>query len=106
MGQRLPTDLDRLGDHLAAAAARSAAARRRRAALLARLAATAVAAVLAMAALAPSRLAPAERAAGTRVLLASAPATPVACDEPRGGRFAVPACRPEPAVTLGRPRRW
>ena len=111
MGQ-LPPDLDRLGDQLAAAAARSLAARRRRTALVARLAATAVVAVLAFTAFAPARLGPGAVTERGRALLALAsvtvsdPPVPIACDQPRGGRLLLAACRPAPAVTRGRARRY
>jgi hypothetical protein len=102
----LPPDLDRLGDQLAVAAARELAARRRRRMLLARLAAIAVAAVMALAALAPGGLGSADSPpAAHRVLLALAP-TPSWCDPPRGGQFAIPACRPQQPITPGRPGRW
>jgi hypothetical protein len=102
----LPPDLDRLGDQLTVAAARELAARRRRRELVARLAATAVAAVLATAALAPGGLGSADSPPAARhVLLALAP-TPTWCDPPRGGSFAIPACRPQQPIIPGRPGRW
>jgi hypothetical protein len=99
----LPADLDRIGDQLAAAAARSIASRRRRRLALR----TGVTAAVVLTALAPAALGPAERVPGAApLLLASAPAIPTACDQPRGGRFEIPACRPAPALTIGRPGRW
>jgi peptidoglycan/LPS O-acetylase OafA/YrhL len=100
----LPPDLDRLGDQLAAAAERELAARRRRRQLPARLAAIAVAAVIAPAALAPGGLSSADGTPAAHPMLLAA--TPVWCDPPRGGQFAIPACQPQPPITPGRPRRW
>jgi hypothetical protein len=99
----LPADLDRLGDQLAAGAARAIASRRRRLALR-----SGVAAGLMLTALAPAALGPAEDMPSppAALLLASAPATPTGCDQPRGGRFEIPACRPAPALRIGRPGRW
>jgi hypothetical protein len=111
MGHRLPPDLDRLGDQLAAAAARAHAGRRRRMALAARLAATAAAAVVALTAFAPARLGPAADPSGVRALLATAvvpdpPSIRIACDQPRGGRLVIADCGPAPAITRGRAGRY
>jgi hypothetical protein len=110
MPPRLPPDLDRVGDQLVAAAARDVAARRRRRRLIARTASTAVAALIALAALIPAGLNPAVRS-GAGLLLARAPAVeppglPAACDQPRGGRLSLPACAAGEPIRLGRPRRW
>jgi hypothetical protein len=89
----LPPDLSRLGDELARAAARRAVERRRRRDRLARLAATGVAAVLAMAVLFPAAIdragsgAQTFRSAAARVIY-----VPSACAQPRGATFA--AARP------------
>jgi hypothetical protein len=110
MPPRLPPDLDRVGDQLVAAAERSFAARGRRRRLTARIASTAVAALVALAALIPAGLNPAVRS-GAALLLARAPAVeppglPAACDQPRGGRVSLPACAAAEPIRLGRPRRW
>jgi hypothetical protein len=110
MAPRLPPDLDRVGDHLVAAAERMLAARRRRHRLIARTASTGVAALLALAALAPAGLGPGLRDDG-QLLLARAPSVeppglPAACDQPRGGRLTLPACAAGEPIRLGRPRRW
>jgi hypothetical protein len=34
------------------------------------------------------------------------PAVPAACDQPTGGRLALPVCAAGDPVPLGRPRRW
>jgi hypothetical protein len=109
MAMHLPPDLERVGDDLAAAAARALAARRRRRRLLARIASTAGAALVAAAWLVPGALGPAGRASD--LLLARAPTIetpglPVACDQPRGGRLALPACATGEPIRVGRPRRW
>jgi len=108
--QRLPPELERVGDDLVAAAARALAARRHRRGVAVRIASTAVAAVLAGAWLVPAALGPAVR--GSEVLLArttafEAPGLPAACDQPpRGGRVTPPACSAGETIRLGRPRRW
>lgn len=100
MSSQLPPDLSELGDELARATRRSVSARRRRADLLARLAATGVAAALALAVLFPGGLGSADRE-GDLLQFASTAVTyvPTACDQPRGATFA--AARPcaTPGVT-------
>jgi hypothetical protein len=94
----LPPDLARIGDELAAAAARSLRARRRRA-IVVRCATTAVAGVLAFAALSPARLGTAEGGRPGTTVLASSPAH-AGCDQLRGAQQALPACVvAAPAVT-------
>jgi hypothetical protein len=110
MAARLPPDLERVGDDLVAAAAHALAARRRRHRLLARIASTGVAALIAVAALAPTALDPVARST-SELLLARAPTftppgLPAACDQPRGGRLSLPACAAGEPIRLGRPRRW
>ena len=95
MGERLPDDLDRLGSQIATAAERKLAARRRRSELSWRLATTGVIGALVFAVLTPAALEPAQR--GADVLeIAALPAEEavdrMACDQPRGARFALPAC--------------
>ena len=94
MGERLPNDLDRLGTDITTAAGRSLAARKRRAELSRRLATIGVVGALVFAALTPAALGPAQR--GTDGLeLAALPAAAVdgmACDQPHGARFTLPAC--------------
>ncbi len=113
----LPPDLSELGDDLTGAVARALDARRRRRALLIRLAATATAGVIALAALSPAVLGPALL---TRAPLVAAPTSdsaladvgvPRGCDQPRGSRFGLPACghtdaaQPEPLPPLPVPHR-
>lgn len=95
MRQHLPPELSRLGDEICAAAERTVTARRRRVEVLARLAASGVAGVIAFAVLTPTALGPADRT--TQLLqfaaLRSAPAAlyaPTACDRPRGATFSQP----------------
>jgi hypothetical protein len=95
MGERLPDDLDRLGNQITTAAERKLAARRRRSELSWRLATTGVVGALVFAVLTPAALEPAQR--GADVLeIAALPAADamdrMACDQPRGARFALPAC--------------
>jgi hypothetical protein len=94
MGERLPDDLDHLGNELTTAAERKLAARRRRTELSWRLATTGVVGALVFAVLTPAELEPAQR--GADVLeIASLPADEMdrmACDQPRGARFSLPAC--------------
>ena len=92
MPEPLPPDLSRLGDELVRATERRARVLRRRAALRSRIAATGVAAVLAVAFLAPFQLHGGERPAEPRQLASSTVYRPVACDQPRGATFA--AVRP------------
>jgi hypothetical protein len=103
--ERLPPDLEHVGDHLVAAAERTIVVRRRRAALVARTAATVVAAVIATAALLPGGLGPGVRRDGD---LAMAPhvAIPVGCDQPRGRQATLPVCGTGDPLRIGRPRRW
>jgi hypothetical protein len=100
MTSQLPPDLSRLGDQLARATERHATARRRRVHVLARVAATAVAAALALAVLWPGALGSADRS-DDMLQFATTGATyvPTACDQPRGATFA--AARPcaTPGVT-------
>jgi hypothetical protein len=104
---RLPPDLEHVGDHLVAAAGRRIAARRHRAFLLARTGATAVAAVLAAAALLPGTLGPAMRAHGDLAMAPGRqPAVPLGCDQPRGRHAAPPVCAAGEPIRPGRPRRW
>jgi hypothetical protein len=94
MGERLPDDLDRLGNELATAAGRKLAARRRRAELGRRLAIIGAFGALVFAVLTPAALDPAQRAA-ERLEIAALPAEHsdrMACDQPRGARFSLPAC--------------
>jgi hypothetical protein len=105
--ERLPSDLDRVGDDLVAAAERAIVARRRRAGLAARTAATGVAALIAAAALLPGALGPGTRAPSDLALVrAPAVAVPVGCDQPRSRRVVLPACAAGDPIRLGRPRRW
>jgi hypothetical protein len=100
MSEQLPPDLSRIGDQLVRATERRVEARRRRTALLARLAATGVAAALALAALYPGVLGRAERSADALRLASSGTSyVPTACDQPRLATFA--AARPcaSPGVT-------
>jgi hypothetical protein len=95
MGERLPDDLERLGNQITTAADRRLAARRRRSELSRRLTTTSVVGALAFAVLTPAALGPAQR--GTAVLeVAALPAGEtadrMACDQPRGAHFALPAC--------------
>jgi hypothetical protein len=114
MPDRLPPDLERVGDHLTAAAGRAVAARRQRRAALRRLSGASVAGALVFAALTPGALGPAQRTPGPfETLLARVSVTdttvPRACDQPRGGRFSLPACEAitgGEAMVLHRPRRW
>jgi hypothetical protein len=82
----LPADLDRLGDRLTTAVARRRAERRRVAERRRRLAIVAVA--VGLAALTPAPLGPAQR----NLAVASDGVVPMRCDQPRGTRFALPAC--------------
>jgi hypothetical protein len=94
MGERLPDDLDRLGTGLTTAAERKLAARHRRAELGRRLATTGVVGALVFAVLTPAALDPAQRGADG-LEIAALPAEQVdrmACDQPRGARFSLPAC--------------
>jgi hypothetical protein len=94
MGERLPDDLDRLGAELTTAAERSIAARERRAKLSARLATLGVVGALVFAVLTPAALEPAQRGNDT-LEIATLPAAAVdgmACDQPHGARFTLPAC--------------
>src|SRR5687768_14072778 len=100
MSSQLPPDLSKLGDDLARATARSVVARRRRTDLLARLAATGVAAALALAVLFPGALGSADRERDLLQFAATGVSyVPTACDQPRGATFA--AARPcaTPGVT-------
>jgi hypothetical protein len=105
MAPRLPPDLERVGDELIAAVARSVQARRRRRRVAARSVLTGLAALAAAAAFAPAGLAP-STGGGADPLLARVPAVPAACDQPTGGRLALPVCAAGDPVPLGRPRRW
>jgi hypothetical protein len=91
MHDPLPSDLARLGDQLGTATAR-ARARARRKALLARLGATGVAAVIALAMFAPGALEPTDGARTLAIAAAGTVYRPMACDQPRGATFA--AARP------------
>jgi hypothetical protein len=109
MAPPLPPDLDRVGDDLVAAAALAIDRRGRRRRLIARAAGTGAAAMAALAWLVPATLGPAERSHD--MLLARSvslvePARPAACDLPRGGRPALPACQAGEPIPLGRPGRW
>jgi hypothetical protein len=105
--ERLPPDLERIGEHLVAGAERAVAARRRRTLLLTRAGATGIAALLAGATLLPGALGPAERPAGGLTLVGvPSAAVPVACDGPRGRHAAPPACSAGEPIRIGRPRRW
>jgi hypothetical protein len=108
MAPRLPPDLARVGDDLVAAAERAVARRHARRRLIARLAATSVAAVAALTALVPAALGPANRGGTSASLFVRVepPGLPVACDLPRGGRLSLPACLAGEPIRLGRPRRW
>lgn len=100
MHSDLPDDLQRLGDQLTGAAARAAAAERLRRRARRRLALTATTGALVFATLTPGALGPADR----DVRLAAVPADGFAsprCDQPRGARFALPAC--DAATGLDRP---
>jgi hypothetical protein len=104
MPQDLPPDLSRLGAELAAATDRAVGERRLRRARLLRLGACGLAAVLALGALPPSRLGPADRAAPpVQLALTATPVgfAPRACDQPRGARFGLPGC-PAPIRTVVR----
>jgi hypothetical protein len=95
MGERLPDDLERLGNQLTTAAERKLSARRRRSELSWRLATTGVVGALAFAVLTPAALEPAQR--GDDALeIAALPAADakdrMACDQPRGAQFGLPAC--------------
>jgi hypothetical protein len=95
MGERLPDDLERLGSQITTAAERRLAARRRRSDLSWRLATTSVVGALVFAVLTPAALEPAQR--GMEGLeIAALPAAEamdrMACDQPRGAHFALPAC--------------
>jgi hypothetical protein len=80
MRRDLPEDLSLLGDELTAAAARGIAARRRRNERAARVAATAGAAALAFAAIAPGPLEPSERDGPSTLLIGGT----AGCHYPRG----------------------
>jgi hypothetical protein len=101
MPDRLPDDLERLGDELAAAAGRTLSARRRRTEFWRRMATGGVVGALAFAVLTPAALDPALRDLET-VAIAS---EPLACDQPRGTSFSMPACnaRAKGAMVLHRP---
>ena len=92
MPEPLPPDLSRLGDELMRATERRARALRRRAKLRGRVVATGVAAVLAVAFLAPLQLHGGARPAEPGQLASATLYRPVACDQPRGATFA--AVRP------------
>ena len=100
MSNQLPPDLSKLGDELARATDRAAAARARRGDVFARLAATGVAAALALAVLFPGGLGSADRDNDLLQFAATSVSyVPTACDQPRGATFA--AARPcaSPGVT-------
>jgi len=96
MGERLPDDLERLGSEIATAAERRLAARRRRSELSWRLATTGVVGALVFAVLTPAALEPAQQGGGDVLEMAALPAADaidrMACDQPRGAHFALPAC--------------
>ena len=105
--ERLPPDLERVGDHLVAAAERTIVARRHRAFLLARTGATGVAALLAAAVLLPGTLGPATRGQGDLAMVrARHLAVPLGCDQPRGRQAALPICAAGDRLRPGRPHRW
>jgi hypothetical protein len=100
MSGQLPPDLSKLGDHLARATERHATARRRRADVLGRLAATGVAAALALGVLWPGALGSADRTDDlVRFATTGVTYVPSGCERPRGATFA--AARPcaTPGVT-------
>jgi hypothetical protein len=88
MAEQLPPDLSRLGDEIDRATARRFRMRKRRAERRRRLAATAVAAPIALIAVAPGVLAPAVHNAGDTRLAAVRSYEPKSCDQPRGATFA------------------
>jgi hypothetical protein len=94
MGERLPDDLERLGADITTAAERSLATRRRRSELRRLLATVGVLGALTFAVLAPGIREPAQQ--GVDMLeIAAMPAEAVdgmACDQPHGARFTLPAC--------------
>jgi hypothetical protein len=92
MPEPLPPDLSRLGDELARATERRTRALRRRAERRGRIAATGVAALLAVAFLATLQPRDGERPGEPGQLTSSTVYRPVACDQPRGATFA--AVRP------------
>ena len=98
MPEPMPPELDRLGDALARAADRKVRTRRHRRDLLARLAGSGVAAVLAFTALHPGALGGADRGGSGLLRMASTSVAyvPAACDQPRGATFAAvrPCARP------------
>jgi hypothetical protein len=109
MAQRLPPDLERVGDDLVAGVERALAARRRRRRVFAHSALTGVAALAAAAAFIPASIGPGARtgSAPGRLIAAHLPAVSAACDLPLGGRLSARACpASSDPVPLGRPRRW
>ena len=96
MSEPLPPELDRLGDALARAADRKASSRNHRRTVLARLAGSGAAAVLAFTALHPGALGTAARDGGLQLASSSVAYVPAACDQPRGATFAAvrPCARP------------
>jgi hypothetical protein len=104
---RLPPDLDHVGDRLVSAAERTIVARRHRSFLLARICATGLAALIAAAVLLPGTLDPAVRKHGDLAFVpARHAAVPLGCDQPRGRQAALPACVAGDPLRIGRPRRW
>ena len=109
MSGPLPPDLSKLGDQLARATERHTTARRRRADLLARLAATGVAAALALAVLWPGALGSADRTDDLlRFATTGVSYVPTACDRPRGATFAAarPCATPGSTDVLELDRRY
>jgi hypothetical protein len=107
MHERLPPDLERVGDQLVAAAARSLADRERRRARLGRLGAIGVAAILTPAVVLPAAVGPAERPPDALPQLAAqAPIVPAACDPPRHGAVGIRLCSAGEPTVVGRPHRW
>ena len=104
---RLPPDLEHVGEHLVAAAERTIVVRRHRVFLLARTCATGIAALLAAAVLLPGTLGPAVRDDGDLAFVSARHvAVPLGCDQPRGRHAALPACAAGDPLRIGRPRRW
>src|SRR5688572_7730784 len=109
MSSQLPPELSKLGDQLARATQRHATARRRRADVLARLAATGVAAAVALAVLWPGALGSADRTDDLlRFATTGAAYVPTACDQPRGATFAAarPCATPGATDVLELDRRY
>jgi hypothetical protein len=104
MPDRLPEDLERLGEQLTAAAGHTLSRRRRRADLRRRVTTSGVIGALAFAVLTPGALEPGLRDLGSLAVAAE----PLACDQPRGARFSMPACnaRATGAMVLHRPYAW